>query len=114
VRSSPDGQEHTDIHYHWDIGRLVLDRSHSSLNPEVKNDILDATYFPDKAEAIELDVFLDQSVLEVFIDQRTAFAARIYPTLATSVGVSAGCQGAGAIMESVTISPMKQPLGVPP
>ena len=35
VSSSPDGREYTAIVYHWGIGRLILDRSHSSLDPMV-------------------------------------------------------------------------------
>lgn len=107
VRSSPDEQEYTDIQYHWEIGRLILDRSHSSLDPMVKRDVQDATYFPDVKDVLELDVYLDESVLEVFVDQRNAFAARIYPTLVTSTGVSVGSQGSKASLQSITVARIK-------
>ena len=96
VRSSPDEQEYHDIHYHWEIGRLILDRSHSSLNPIVKKDVLG------------LDVYLDESVLEVFVDQLSAFAARIYPTLAASTGVLVGSEGAKASLEIITVARIKR------
>jgi sucrose-6-phosphate hydrolase SacC (GH32 family) len=108
LRASPDGREHTDLHYHWDIGRLILDRSQSSLDPMVKRDTLDATCFPDTPDRVALDVFLDESVLEVFVDQRSAFAARIYPTLDSSSGILMGAEGPGAILETLTISRIKQ------
>lgn len=108
VRSSQDGREQTDIHYEWEIGRLVLDRSCSSLDPQVKRDIQESTYFPDPDGILELNVFLDESVLEVFLDRRAAFAARIYPTLDHSDGVAVGSRGNGAIVERITIARMKK------
>lgn len=109
VRSSPDGQEHTDIHYHWDIGRLILDRTHSSLDPDVRRDTQESIYFPDTKDSLELNLFLDESVLEVFVDQRSAFAARIYPTLLASTGVWVGSEGAGARIETLTVQRFKRP-----
>jgi len=108
VRSSPDEQEYTDIQYHWDIGRLILDRSHSSLDSMVKKDVQDATYFPDLKDVLGLDVYLDESVLEVFVDRREAFATRIYPTLATSTGVLVGSEGSNASIESITVARIKR------
>ncbi len=108
VRSSSDGREQTDIHYEWEIGKLVLDRSRSSLDPMVKRDIQESTYFPDQDGILELNVFLDVSVLEVFLDRRAAFATRIYPTLGNSDGVAVGSRGDGAIMEIMTIARMER------
>jgi beta-fructofuranosidase len=107
VRSSPDEQEYTDVHYHWEIGRLILDRSHSSLDPMVKRDMQDATYFPDVKDMLGLDVYLDESVMEVFVDQRDAFAARIYPTLVTSTRVLVGSEGSKASLKSITVARIK-------
>lgn len=107
VRCSPHGQEYTDIHYRWEIGRLILDRTHSSLDPEVKRDSAEATYFPRIDNVLAVDVYLDNSVLEVFVDQRSAFAARIYPTLETSTGILVGSKGMGGTMETITIARMK-------
>lgn len=108
VRSSPDGRERTEIRYEWEIGRLVLDRSQSSLDSMVKRDTQEATYFPDKKDALELNVYLDESVVEVFLDHRAAFAARIYPTLEDSDGVAVGCRGGDASIERMTVRQMKR------
>jgi beta-fructofuranosidase len=97
VRRSPDGRETTEIRYSWETGRLVLDRTASSLNPRVRRDMQEATYFPTIKDSIALTVFLDQSVLEVFVDERAAFATRIYPTLAGSDGIALACSGPGAV-----------------
>ena len=53
---------------------------------------------------LELRALLDNSVLEVLVDRRTAFAARIYPTLQASDGPEVGCEGAAAVLESLTIA----------
>ncbi len=73
----------------------------------VHRDVQDATYFPDVKDMLGLDLFIDESVVEVFVDQRSAFAARIYPTLAASTNVLVGSEGSKAILESVTVARIK-------
>jgi sucrose-6-phosphate hydrolase SacC (GH32 family) len=109
VRRAPDGQEQTAIRYEWETGRLTLDRSRSSLDSQVKRDVQQATYFPATENAIQLEGFLDQSVLEVFIDDRSAFATRIYPTLSSSGGVAFECIGHGAIADAITLARINKP-----
>jgi hypothetical protein len=43
-------------------------------------------------------------VLEVFVDERDAFASRIYPTLAESTGLAVLCEGGSAIVDSIRVS----------
>ena len=104
VRRSPDGQEQTSIRYDWDTCRLSLDRTRSSLDPQSKQDMLQETYFPGTENAIQFEVFLDRSVLEVFIDSRSAFAAHIFPKLSNSEGVAFESIGPGARAEDITIA----------
>ena len=109
VRRAPDGQEQTAIRYEWETGRLTLDRSRSSIDSQVKQDVLQETYFPPTDDVIQLEIFLDRSVLEVFIDRRSAFAARVYPTLSNSDGVALECMGVGALAEDITLTRMSGP-----
>jgi beta-fructofuranosidase len=104
VRSSPDAEEYTEISYQWEIGKLVLDRSHSSLDPSVRRDTQNVTWFPDESGVLSLDLFLDQSVLEVFVGQRSAFATRIYPTLDASTEVLFGSDGGSAKIETLEVA----------
>jgi sucrose-6-phosphate hydrolase SacC (GH32 family) len=108
LRSSDDGREHTDIHYEWEIGRLVFDPSHSSLSQTVKKDRQEATYFPDSQGTLDLQVFLDHSVIEVFLDRRASFAARIYPTLEGSAGVALGSMGGAAQATTLSIGKLRR------
>lgn len=108
LRSSPDGREYTEVRYWWDIGRLVLDRTHSSLDSEVKRDTQESTWFPDRKDALQLDIYLDHSVLEIFVGQRSAFAARIYPTLDSSDRVCVSSEGPGAGIEKLSVVQMSR------
>jgi beta-fructofuranosidase len=109
LRSSPDGEEFTDLSYWWDIGRLVLDRTHSSLDPDVKRDSQESTWFPDTKDVLDLDIYLDRSVLELFVEQRSAFAARIYPTLDSSDRVFVSSHGPGARINALSVIAMGRP-----
>ncbi len=104
LRRSPDDREKTVLRYEWEIGRLVLDRSQSSLDPLVTRDVQEATYFPPEENSLDLEIFLDESVIEGFIDRRAAFASRIYPTLKESDGLALGCYGGTAHAETVTVA----------
>lgn len=109
LRCSPGGEEQTEIRYEWEVGNLVLDRSRSSLNSLVKRDTQNVTYFPAAKGLLELDVFIDESVLEAFLDGRAAFASRIYPMLNISDGLAMTCRGKGAEIESITVAQMNKP-----
>jgi len=109
LRRSPDGQEQTEILYDWEHSRLTLDRTKSTLDPLPKRDRQETEYTSAEHDSIHLDVFVDRSVLEVFVDDRASFSARIYPTLNTSSGVGFSCTGAGAKAENVSIARIELP-----
>jgi beta-fructofuranosidase len=110
LRRSPDGVEQTEIAYDWEQKRLTLDRTKSSLDPKVRRDRQETEYVSSTKDAILIDVFLDRSVLEVFVDGRASFAARIYPTLAESNGVAFAARGDGARVESLSLSRLERPV----
>lgn len=107
LRRSPDGREQTELRYEWPTGSMVLDRSRSSLDPLVKRDIQETTYWPATAGVIHIVAFLDESVLEVFVDGRAAFATRIYPTLEESDDMGFGCVGPGARIKGFSVARIK-------
>jgi beta-fructofuranosidase len=104
LRRSPDGREQTVLRYEWTTGTLILDRSASSLNTAVSRAVQSTHYDPLKPDRLDLRVFLDNSVLEVFVDRRDAFASRIYPSLNDSMGVALSCEGGTAIVENIRVS----------
>ncbi len=84
VFKSPDSAEYTSIIFDLAENTIMLSRSHSSLNTGANLDIRSASYVFDFHDTIRVDVFLDHSVIEVFVDQLTVFSARVYPTLLQS------------------------------
>ena len=104
MRRSPDMREQTVLRYEWSSGTLTLDRSASSLNTPVRRAVQSTHYELLKPDRLELRVFLDNSVLEVFVDGRDAFASRIYPTLKDSRGLAVSCEGGTTVVDSIQVS----------
>ena len=55
----------------------------------------------DPAEPLRLRVFVDRSVVEVFVNERQYLAMRVYPGRHDSLGVSLRAQGQDAVLESL-------------
>lgn len=96
LRRAPDQQEETLLIYNWQAKQLTLDRTRSSLNPHVRRDLQRVAYVPEIPTHLSLEIFLDASVLEVFMDNRVCFSSRIYPALPESVGVALRSEGGNA------------------
>jgi beta-fructofuranosidase len=88
VRRSPDGSEQTHITYDAALHQVIVDRTHSSqdLTADRNLHLAPLTLGPD--EPLQLHIFLDRSVLEVFANERVSITSRIYPTRADSLGVA--------------------------
>ncbi|MBI5834311.1 MAG: glycoside hydrolase family 32 protein [Armatimonadetes bacterium] len=63
-------------------------------------------YIPE-GQPVRLHVFIDKSVVEVFINGRQCVAARVYPGRADSVGVALRAQGREAALRSLQAWAMK-------
>ena len=93
---SPGGEERTTVSWHRDEKVLRLDRTHSSLDPDVGRGVHDAPLAPKPAEPLTLTVFLDRSVVEAFANRRAALTGRIYPTRPDSTAVGLFATGGNA------------------
>ncbi len=93
VRRSPGGEEETRIVYHAPVRQLVVDRSRASLDPEANREPHVAVLDLAEGEALDLRVFVDHSVVEVFANGRAYIASRVYPTRADSLGVALVADG---------------------
>lgn len=90
---SDDGQEETILYYDWVKETVTLDRSRSSLNPDVTRTVDAGPFRLRPGETLQLHVLLDHSMLEVFVNGRGTLASRIYPTRHDSDGVALFCDG---------------------
>ncbi|NDJ75207.1 MAG: glycoside hydrolase family 32 protein [Chloroflexi bacterium] len=87
VRCSPDGEEETCITYDPQTRALLINRDQSSLSTDVKREPHGGPIALAPGEALELRVWVDRSVIEVFANERMALTSRVYPTRADSLGV---------------------------
>ncbi len=111
VCCSPDGAEQTEIVFDPAAGTLSVDISKSSLSPEIiwpwpwpykgerrpdVNHVQTAPFALASGETLNLRVFLDGSILEVFANNRQCLTQRLYPTRRDSTGVLLFSQGGAA------------------
>lgn len=108
-RASPDGREHTDLSYHPATHEFTLDRSKSTLLPNISTDAYTGHIAPytlggGRREPLTLDLFVDGSLVEVFANDRFALTSRIYPSKADALGVALFDRGhEPVVFENVTV-----------
>ena len=87
LRCSPDGQEQTRLVYQAESQRVSIEREQSSVNPGVDREHCSVVVEADAGEVFTLHIFLDRSVLEVFVNSSCYLASRIYPERHDSLGL---------------------------
>ena len=110
VLRSPGKEEYTSIIF-YKSGRhsaLALDISESSILPDVeaRPPEIAPIKFED-GEILDLRIFIDRSVVEVFANSRQCVALRVYPGRTDSAGVSVLAKGNGATLRSLDAWQMK-------
>jgi len=81
---------------------ITIDSSYSSLLPDVLSRAPETgPVFLDPDEPLRLRVFVDRSVVEVFVNGKQCVAMRVYPGREDSVGVSLRAQGRDAVLKSL-------------
>jgi beta-fructofuranosidase len=93
LRAAPDGSERTTIFYDHEQGVLGIDSTRSSQDADAIGDIRAGDFRLHEGEPLELHVFLDRSVIEVFANQRACVTSRIYPSRPDSQGVGLFAHG---------------------
>ena len=88
--------------------RFCIDTSYSSRASDVRSRAPEtADVFLPADEPLKLRVFVDRSVVEVFVNGRQFAAVRVYPSRADSVGVSLRSQGTETQVRSLDAWQMK-------
>lgn len=119
VRCSSNGEEQTLVRFttnphqlnpdsrqfnrsRWMIPALILDVTRSSVSPDVCNREPHQCQVPlADGEKVELRVFVDRSVVEVFANHRHYLCKRIYPARDDSLGVRVYSLGGTATLRSL-------------
>ncbi len=96
VRCSSDCVERTLICYDRLQGMLYIDCRRSSLSEDVERDIRSGPLHLVAGEVLQLHIFLDRSVIEVFANYRLCMSSRVYPSRNDSNGVGVFAHGGHA------------------
>ncbi|MGN6181385.1 MAG: Ig-like domain-containing protein [Mucilaginibacter sp.] len=104
LRISNDRSEITRLYYDAVNKKLVLDKSKTTLSPDDEEKVLISENYDETAfgKPSTFHIFMDNSVMDVFINEKAAFSARIYPTKADSKGVELYSQGGTTNFTSVS------------
>ncbi len=87
---------------------ISIDTSRASTLPDARSRAPEtAQVLVGPREPLALRVFLDRSVVEVFVNGRQCVAVRVYPGREDSVGVSLRSQGTDAVLKSLDAWQMK-------
>lgn len=87
VFASGDAREETGICWRREQGRIIIDRSISSLAEHSAAEAVEAYLEPAVCGKLQLRIYLDHSALEVFVNESIVLTARVYPVLEESCGV---------------------------
>jgi beta-fructofuranosidase len=107
VRRTPDGHETTELLFDRARRQVVVDRARSSTDPTVQRDRRDIPFELGPDEPLELRVFVDGSVVELFVNGRLAVASRVYPSRPDSLGVAVIARGGAAELQGCVVWPMQ-------
>ena len=107
VLLSPNREEFTRIAFFKNRGfrnnsLITIDSSYSSVLPDVRSRAPETgPVFIEPDESLKLRVFIDKSVVEVFINGKQCVAMRVYPGREDSIGVSLRSQGQDSTLKSL-------------
>ena len=87
VRRSDNGQEETLIYYDKTNGTFNVDRTKSSIDPDVRVDGVQGGYVDLDGENLKLHIFLDRSVIEAFANYKKKLTTRVYVGRYDSLGL---------------------------
>lgn len=88
VRESPSSIEATKIIFSLEDNSIAVDRRHSSLENLGASSPESGDFHLFAGEDLHVRIFVDDSILEVYANDRFTLSSRIYPSLETSVGAS--------------------------
>ena len=90
------------------MSAISLDSTYASTSPDVRSRAPETTHILlTEDENLKLRVFVDKSVVEVFVNGRQCLAVRVYPGREDSVGGSLRAQGADATLRSLDVWQMQ-------
>ncbi|MGW3721790.1 GH32 C-terminal domain-containing protein [Streptomyces sp. NPDC005133] len=102
VRACADRAEETLLSYDTATRRFQIDRSRSSLDPDVRKGIHGGSVELD-GEQLRLRVLLDRSMLEAYVNDCNSLTSRLYPTRQDATGLQLTSAGGSAHVVSLDV-----------
>jgi len=94
VRASPGGEEQTLLYYDAEAKQLVFDATRSGIDG--RRVVERAPFELKEGEPLDLRVFVDRSVVEIYANDRQAICRRVYPGREDSLDVVLFTEGTEA------------------
>ena len=93
VGKNKDGSELTRIYYDFKKQEMIVDDTRSSKRAHIPLNVRSGKFNIDPKQKLEMHVFVDGSVVEVFINNKDAFTTRIFPLNKESTVVELFAEG---------------------
>jgi len=110
VLCDKDGKEYTAVRITSgrNIGTqtlyITVDTAHASLNPQIIGRIPENTRCPwDGQEKVNVSIFVDKCMVEVFLNDKAASCQLAYATLPESDGITVEALGSDAVIENIKV-----------
>lgn len=113
VRKAPDGSEQTALYADTAAGRFEIDRTRTSLDPDMRSYGVQGGQFALDGEPLRLRVFLDRSMVEAYVNDRKSLTSRVFPARLDSLGLDL-LAAPGDRVVSLKVWPLNAKTGLPP
>ena len=109
LHKNADQSEYTKIYYDADAKEMVVDQLHSSTKKGIPLRIKKDAFLLDTSKPVRFHVFVDGSVVEIFINDQHALTTRIFPSKRNSDQAEVFSEGGniGVKAETWAISPAR-------
>jgi len=108
IGKNPEKEEYTKMYYDFQQQEFAVDKSKSSLNKNIPANGRKGMYHLKKKSKIKIRMFIDGSVVEVFINDQDAFTTRIFPLHNKSNQVELYCEGGDIQLVNANIWKLKE------
>lgn len=100
-------KEFTAIYYDYNSNEFVVDQTHSTLRKDIPHGVSSGKYILSRRSPVDIHLFIDGSVIEVFINNEDAFTTRIFPLYKESDQVELFAEGGHITIEKVAVWEIK-------
>ncbi|MBN3555715.1 GH32 C-terminal domain-containing protein [Fictibacillus nanhaiensis] len=98
VKMSPDREEETYLYYNTSRSILGVNREKTTLNPLARTKGIQEGKLEIQEDLLSLHLFLDKSMIEVYVNERKSLTTRSYPTKEDALGLEVRVLGRTSVV----------------